>query len=176
VLKEPRISGLLPYWIVAATGLGFTTKFAHILRNPADVAASLENRDGLSVEQSLALWLKYNVLAERGTRGARRVFLSYEDLMGDWEAVASRCIAELGGTLAISDETRTGVAQFLSPQLHHHSTPLPGAASHVDSPLGDWVTRSYQVLTDAARGLLDARTLDEIWTALTAGPATVTAV
>ena len=174
VLKEPRISALLPYWIVATTGLGFTTKFVHVLRSPADVASSLYERDDLAEEQSFALWLKYNLLAERGARGAQRVFVSYEDLMRDWETVTARCIAGLGAGLAITGEARAAIEQFLSPRLHHHHAVLPDEAPN--DPLADRVLRTYRVLQEATSGALDTRALDEVWGALTAERAAVAAV
>jgi hypothetical protein len=174
VLKEPRISGLLPYWIVATTGLGFTPKFVQVLRSPCDVAASLAERDDLPQDQSFALWLKYNILAERGTRGAQRVFISYEDLMRDWETVTVRCIATLGAGLAITAETRAAVEQFLSQKLHHHNAEPPDEAP--DDPLAERVLRSYRVLREATSGALDTQALDEIWAALTTERATAAAV
>jgi hypothetical protein len=161
VVKEPRISGLLPYWRAAAMQLGLEAKFIHLVRSPADVASSLAQRDGLDLDHSLALWLKYNLLAERDARGAPRVFASYEELMDDWERVLARCIAELPLDLAIGEATRAAVAEYLSPDLHHHRAPPepPSTAA----PLAAYVTRAYEVLRSACDGALETVALDAIF-------------
>ena len=41
-------------------------------------------------ELSCALWLKYNLLAERQTRGMRRVFVEYANLLGNWRQEIAR--------------------------------------------------------------------------------------
>ncbi len=148
VVKEPRISGLLPYWIEAAREVGLRPVIVHLFRNPDEVAASLARRDGLAAEQSRALWLKYNLVAERDGRGFARVFISYEDLMTDWERVVARCAEGLRVELAISDEARAAVAGFLSPELRHHAAPDEGQVADDESRL---VSRTYRLLNDAKR-------------------------
>jgi hypothetical protein len=162
VLKEPRISGLLPYWIAAATRLGFIPKFVHLLRRPGDVASSLAARDDLSVAHSYALWLKYNLLAQRHTRGAPRIFVAYEDLMNDWEAVLVRCFREVPIGLRITEETRRQVRSFLTPQLRSRSETTTSTGA-VDPPLAELVARAHRAFGDAAAGMVDAFLFDEIW-------------
>jgi hypothetical protein len=120
VLKEPRITALLPYWIAAATDAGFSPKAIHIFRNPADVASSLAARDGMAFDRGCALWQKYNLLGEHDSRGIPRAFVSYEALMDDWESSVARCASEIGTEIAIGADTRSAVASFLSPELQHH--------------------------------------------------------
>lgn len=167
VLKEPRISGLLPYWIQAARASGLTTKFIHIFRNPADVAASLAARDELPAAQSFALWLKYNVLAERGTRSEPRIFVSFEDLMSDWESVASKCISGLGIDASIDDRTRGAVAAFLAPELHHHRGSAPESA--LDPALAARVHRVYELLREAQLHPVRRTEFDGIFAEVIAG-------
>ncbi|MDB5092030.1 MAG: hypothetical protein JWO85_131 [Candidatus Eremiobacteraeota bacterium] len=146
VVKEPRISGLLPYWIEAARKAGLRPAIVHLFRNPDDVAASLARRDDLAAEQSRALWLKYNLVAERDGRGFARAFISYEDLMTDWERVVGRCAEDLRVDLVISDDARTAVAGFLSPELRHHTTPDERQVSDDESRL---LLRTYRLLNAA---------------------------
>jgi hypothetical protein len=150
VLKEPRISGLMPYWIQAARAVGLRPAIVHLFRNPDDVAASLARRDGLAAERSRALWLKYNLAAERDGRRFARVFISYEDLMTDWKQVVVRCAEELRVELAISDEAQAAVAGFLSPDLRHHATPNERRVADDEKRL---VSRTYRLLNAAKRRL-----------------------
>ncbi len=127
-VKEPRISGLLPYWIAAAAECKLRPVAVQIVRHPDDVAASLAERDGLTGAQSNALWLKYNLTAERDTRGLPRVVISYEELLASWEPVVRRCAECLYLPLAVGGRTRAAVAEFLDPGLRHHASagPVPG--------------------------------------------------
>jgi hypothetical protein len=161
VVKEPRISGLLPYWTEAAREVGLRPVIVHLFRNPDDVAASLAHRDDLAAEQSRALWLKYNLVAERDGRSFARVFISYEDLMTDWERVVSRCAEGLRVELAISDEARASVASFLLPELRHHATPDECQVADDESRL---VSRTYRLLNDAKRGRTAPNAFDALLT------------
>jgi hypothetical protein len=148
VVKEPRISGLLPYWIKAASAAGLRVKIVHNFRRPDDVAASLAHRDGIPPEHSDALWLKYNLISERDARAFPRVFVAYEDLMNDWRRVATDCIARLGLRLTISDVTASGVDEFLSRDLQHHASPG-------DRPVAGGeglIARTYDLLNAAKHG------------------------
>jgi hypothetical protein len=173
VLKEPRISGLLPYWIDAATRLGLAPKFVHIVRAPGEVAASLAARDDLSVAHSYALWLKYNLLAQRHARGAPRTFVSYEELMSDWEAVLARCFHDVPAGLTISEETRRHVRAFLTPQPRARSE-TTRATGAVDPDVADLVARAYRAFAAAAAaGLLESSAFDKIWDAYVAQSVTI---
>lgn len=173
VIKEPRISGLLPYWIQGAEAAGLRPVIVHLFRNPDEVAASLARRDFLPKEQSRALWLKYNLVAERDGRGFARAFISYDDLLTDWEDVVGRCARELGLDLAISDRTRVAVAGFLSVNLRHHASPAEVPVADDDSRL---VTRTYQLLKNAKRTPVAASEFESLlaeyrrWTFKAVGP------
>lgn len=148
ILKEPRISGLLPYWRAAARALSLNVKIVHIFRDPEEVADSLETRDALPREHSHALWLKYNLIAERDARGLSRIFVSYDELLKNWEHVVRRCIDHLKLNLSIDDTIRGRVADFLSPRLRHHQR---GAdQGREDVAAGEWLRRT-RVLLEQAR-------------------------
>lgn len=155
VIKDPRISGLVDAWDEAARALGFVPKYVQIFRNPADVAASLSHRYGLTLEHSLALWLKYNLLPERGTRDRQRMFVSYEGLLTDWGHVVRRCNENLGLGLELNQE----VDRFLSPDLQHNRT------GRLEDPTpAEWVSRTYaELLTAEQTGQIDIGEMDRIF-------------
>jgi hypothetical protein len=160
VVKDPRISALLPYWTEAAYRAGLRTTIVHNFRNPVDVAASLASRDGLSTEHSDALWLKYNLLAERETRAFPRVFVSYEELLDDWEGLVERCARELGVAVSAAEGRRDAVEAFLSAGHRHHGA----ERADVDDG-GGLVSRTYATLREAQRGNVDAAAFDELFAA-----------
>ena len=121
VIKEPRITALTPYWFAAAAAAGWTIKIVVAVRHPCEVQASLSRRDGISGDLADALWLKYNLLAEKASRPYQRVFVDYNDLLADWEAEVRRianCIA-----VRLSYDQRATVAAFLDGSLRHHDVP-----------------------------------------------------
>lgn len=157
VIKDPRISGLLPAWLEAASRAGLRPAAVHVFRSPNDVAASLARRDGLAAERSHALWFKYNLIAERDARPIRRAFVSYEGLMVDWRSVVEGCASRIGIELPKLSDAEHAVTAFLSPDLHHHAlgsqTPIRGY------PL---LERLYELLGRAERDDIDCGAFDAI--------------
>jgi hypothetical protein len=160
VLKDPRIASLIPHWMAAANAVGWPVKVVHMVRNPADVAASLAARDGFSAELAFALWLKNNLLAELETRRFPRTIVSYEDLMRDGCQTAERCIDELGLPLAVGEATGA-IVDFLAPELRHHRD-VAVPPEIMDPTLRGLVDRVYGMLLHRADGAARAAELDAV--------------
>lgn len=161
VVKEPRITALLPYWRAAAEKAGLRATAVHVFRRPDDVAASLARRDRLSTRQSYALWMKYNLLAERDTRGLPRVFVTYEDLMADWRVVVHVCAQGLGVPFNVTEQATAAVEHFLSAQLRHHAS--DGRA--IDAAGEELIVPLYALLGEAKARGADARSFDALFAA-----------
>jgi hypothetical protein len=80
VLKDPRISVLLPLWREA---LGDDVVFAYVVRDPWEVALSLQRRDGSELETGVSTWVQYNQALARDMAGARVHALIYQELLDD---------------------------------------------------------------------------------------------
>jgi len=122
VLKDPRISRLLPFWIDVLTELGAAPKCVLAIRNPLEIAASLRVRNGFSPAKSHLVWLRYVLDSERDTRFLPRAFVRYDALLNDWRGVAEA----LAQTLAIQWPITPGasarqIEDFLEPSLRHAS-------------------------------------------------------
>ncbi|HET6345561.1 MAG TPA: sulfotransferase family protein, partial [Myxococcota bacterium] len=94
-LKDPRICRMWPLWGRALEALGVEATFVHPLRHPAEVAESLAKRNKLQPSDAHVLWLEHVLAAERASRGAPRVFVTYEQLLGDWAAASGRIVEAL---------------------------------------------------------------------------------
>ena len=57
-LKDPRMCRLLPLWMPVFERLEVEPLLLCIVRNPLEVAASLERLDHMSVDHALLLWLQ----------------------------------------------------------------------------------------------------------------------
>lgn len=118
--KDPRTCVTLPFWRQLLPPMRYVLCF----RNPAEVAGSLERRDGLSPAKSLHLWLLYSLLALKETRTSSRTFVFYEDLMDNWRRELRALASFLGEPERADDPEVFRVAEgFVDDTLrHHHST------------------------------------------------------
>jgi hypothetical protein len=161
VLKEPRVTALLPFWLTAAQDAGFSAKAIHIFRNPGDVARSLAARDGMDLGLACTLWQKYNLLGELDVRGIPRTFASYEALIDDWETVVTRCANDIGADVHVRAKTKRAVGKYLSPQLYHHRS-RPVGRGVVDAPQRKALRLTYDALRQAESGAPDLARFDAL--------------
>lgn len=121
IMKDPRLCRLLPFWMRVFERTSRTPVIACIHRAPAEVAGSLETWANYSPEYGELLWMRYVLEAEKHSRGARRSFFAYSELICDWSATIERVTSQLGLDVNISNEGRVRVNAFLSKDLHHIS-------------------------------------------------------
>jgi hypothetical protein len=156
-VKDPRLCRLLPLWQPLLEELGAAPAYAIVLRHPLEIAASLARRDGLESARSHLLWLEHALPAERETRSAARSFLRYDELFGDWRAVAKRVAAECGLRWPRDPEAAAAdVESFLSGDLRHHRA----APAWPDGEAGrfPWVVALHaELLALAERGTSPGR-------------------
>jgi hypothetical protein len=122
--KDPRNSLTLPFW---QRILG-PMRYVICLRNPVDVAASLEVREDEPVpfEQGIGLWLTYVRVALGATAGHRQQLVFYEDLMADPGPVVQRLARFIGRhKTAAEPEVRGAIGVVASENLWHHRTAVP---------------------------------------------------
>ena len=159
VLKDPRICRLLPFWAGVLQAFGAEPRILLPVRNPLDVAASLEARDGIHPSLGLLIWLRHALDAEAASRGLKRAFLRYERLLKSPEAQ----LARLGAALAIvwpkgrSLDAEMGIDEFLSPSLRHQRR--EDASLLENAKLSHWLRSSFEILNRWARD--EARPVDQ---------------
>jgi hypothetical protein len=122
VWKDPRTSVLLPFW---RSVLGPRLAAVVVVRNPLEVAVSLQSRHGVPVSFGVALWERYNRLVVTHCAGMPVLITRYDDLVADattWSEGARAFLAGLGMRLspatAIGDTT---ARDFVDPRLRHSS-------------------------------------------------------
>jgi hypothetical protein len=124
VVKDPRTSWFLPLWTRVAAELRVTPDFVTMLRHPAETLTSARKSYGttLTTASRAAAWVNVALETELATRGSRRAFIRYDDLLADWR----REIARLGERIACPelvspDAARAaGVDGFVDPALHRN--------------------------------------------------------
>ncbi|WP_054658945.1 sulfotransferase family protein [Stenotrophomonas pictorum] len=158
VVKDPRACRFVPLWRELLESLGVQAHFAFIARHPVEVAASLRRRDDMSEYRAGLLSLAYQLEAEQATRGASRVFLTYEALIADWRGQVARCRHAFGAGV-LPEEDMAAAAEvdgFLDAQLRNHHA--------VDAfALDPDVLAAYGcVVTAAGGGALDLTAMDAL--------------
>ena len=91
VIKDPRAAWFLGLWRAAAERCGATPSYVTMLRPVTEVVGSKQayyGRMGAGSDQGAvtrtAAWVNMMLHTERATRGERRAFVRYADLLDDW--------------------------------------------------------------------------------------------
>jgi hypothetical protein len=120
VLKDPRISLLLPLWR-QVTDAG--TCAIVIVREPLEVAASLTRRNGLPTISGLALWAAYNRALLRDLDGMAVHICSYTDLVNDPTTVLTEVRDSLQTWAVVTEEIDLSSAiASIRPDLRRNRT------------------------------------------------------
>jgi hypothetical protein len=165
IIKDPRICRIVPLWLSVLDEFGAAPLFVIPIRNPADVAASLKQRNGLPETTSLLLWLRHFLAAERDTRGFRRSFVAYDSLLTDW----GQAVDGIGRDLQIHWPRRSvafdlEIDSFLSTRWRHHS--LSDGTLFSGRPMGQWLKTAFDWAMRAAHSRPSAcAELDSVYAA-----------
>ena len=118
--KDPRISLLLPIWKDALDELGIRSSIVFVIRNPLDVAKSLNKRDGFSYDKSFGIWFNYTTTAFQNLSNLTYTFIHYDRLIHDWESELRRCSSVLDIPWPNDDsQLRKNMNEFIRPDLRH---------------------------------------------------------
>ena len=173
VVKDPRFCRLMDFWIKVIESCGTTPLVVMPVRNPRDVAASLQHRDAIDPSIGRLLWLRHVLDAEANSRSHRRVTVRFDDLLKDWRGLVMR----IGERLQLSwpkmsSASGLDIDDFLTPDLRHHATPADVIES--SSQGVRWIAECHDILQrwcDDDERDSDLATLDEIRSGLNAlGP------
>jgi predicted nuclease with TOPRIM domain len=114
VVKDPRLSITFPLW------RGLLDRPVCVLchRDPAEVAMSLRNRDGIPLIVGAALWDAYNLAALRSTSDIRRLFVDYHGLLDDPRKVGEELLSQIDGTSGTLHLGRSSIDDIVRGDLH----------------------------------------------------------
>ena len=169
VLKDPRICRFLSFWIDVVKDFGAEPLIVLPVRNPLDVAASLEERDAIAPPLGGLIWLRHVLDAETDSRNVQRAWLRYERLLSEPQAQIDR----LSNDLNVSWPRRSSVKvereinQFLSPELRHHHSEDKALLANLNLP--HWIRTSFEIFDRWTQGITqetDEATLGRIGLAL----------
>jgi glycosyltransferase involved in cell wall biosynthesis len=152
VLKDPRICRFVPYTLSLLADLDVSPVAVLPIRNPLEVALSLQRRDHFAVPKSMMLWLRHVLDAEYFSRHLPRYFLPYEGLLQNWRHHVDR-IAEQTDVAWPDRSDRSGVEidEFLTTELYHERVTWDETKDHRE--VLELARHTYRILMDiCARG------------------------
>lgn len=120
VLKDPRICRLLPLWLDLLDEQGIEPAVVIPVRNPLEIAASLGKRDRMAHAKALLLYLRSMLEAELASRGRRRLFASYRELVADWRPFSTRLKQLIGAMPCAQVQSPIDIDVFLSGDHYHN--------------------------------------------------------
>lgn len=113
VWKDPRLCLCIDYWLQLADQRGFDSKIVYVVRCPMQVAASLQGRNGFSLENGLALWERTNNQAMRRLSGRDAVVVEYDRLVANPREALEIVGAHIASGRSLDGEAIERAAQFI---------------------------------------------------------------
>ncbi len=162
VVKDPRVCRLVPLWERVLERVGVRPVYLLAMRNPLEIAVSLQREHQIEEGAGLLLWLDHVLRSERDTRGRPRIVVSYESLLDDWRRVLRRTEQQLGISFPrLSRGSEAEIDRFLSGSLRNRHVQSASLEKRAD--LTDWVKQVHEWAVQADRdGDLLPEVLDPI--------------
>lgn len=121
LMKDPRVTVLLPFWRPVFDDLDVGLRCVVPVRHPLAVAGSLARRDNFATEKSVLLWSAYMLAAEAYSRDLPRAFVGYDQVLADWRGEVARIEAAHGAALPkLDSRAERKIDAALSSELRHN--------------------------------------------------------
>lgn len=123
--KDPRTSILLALWKEVLYDLDIPFSCLVSIRNPLDVAKSLETRNGFPHEKSYGIWFNYNISLLYEILSIPHAVISYDHLINNWQAELERCMPILNMDILLDDEKlKEKINNYINPKSRHSFTSM----------------------------------------------------
>lgn len=155
--KDPRTSLTLPFW----DELLGQARYVICHRRPLDSARSLEKRNGIRLDDGVALWTRYTAAALVNTAGRRRILVGYDELFAARETLLGELAGFLGVSESVDGAVRARARDWIEQDLRHHAGTLRELVEH---PAVSAQAQALHLLLErasAARGGGQAGALEE---------------
>jgi hypothetical protein len=145
VLKDPRLCRLLPFWLPVLKEAKIKVFTIIPIRNPKEVAASLGHRDNSDQYYNQLLWLRHVLDAEIGSRGTKRAFVLYDDLLENHSSLIATLEDRLGmkwprRSARVSEE----IDSFISTRYRNQKS---SAQAVLDDPnVSAWLRDCFEIM------------------------------
>lgn len=142
--KDPRTTVLFDFWKDVVRELGAELVCFFAVRNPLDVAKSLEKRNLIPPDRAYAIWFNYNICGLMAVADVPTIFISYDRFLNDWIVELKKCATGLGINWPEDDtELKNQMNAFIRPGLRHSSS---GVKELEQSGAPEPVIKLYELL------------------------------
>ena len=114
-VKDPRLCLFVPLWERVLRSLGIEPCALIVLREPAEIARSLHERNAIPAALGEALWCRYTAEAIRSGVRHRHAELHYPRLLQDWRGEMQRLESTFALDLDWSEPAMQRIDAFLHP-------------------------------------------------------------
>ena len=123
-VKDPRLCRMLPLWVKVLQKRHIRPVVLFIVRDPSEVAASIEARNHWHPLVGKLLWLRYMTEAMKASSSLPREVVLYDDLLVDPISLVTRAFASLGVELGsgVSGSQRKVISDFVDVSDRHHTS------------------------------------------------------
>ena len=115
--KEPRASLFLPFWQESIPNM----RFVVCIRNPLEVARSLEKRNKTPLHKGASLWYRYMRSSIEDTEGRPRLFIFFEDFFNQGSSEIERLLQFCGLPMSGDDSQ---LQSAIATELRHHTSAI----------------------------------------------------
>jgi len=123
-IKDPRLCRLLPLWRPLLEDMGIKASVVMIIRDPREVADSLQQRNQWPALLARELWLRHLADAIDGSHGLPRCVLTYSRLLADPMAEIEAIADSLHLHLPAPETEYAGrLHSFIESHHRHHQAP-----------------------------------------------------
>ena len=124
--KNPRICLLFPLWKEVFVGLDLEPKYVFCVRDPAQVARSVGDRDKFDPSDTEYRWVRYNAHASAGIGACDAALIPYDDWFTNPATNLNRLISHLSPRWAPDDRTlMEAFGNVIAPEPRHHRPDIP---------------------------------------------------
>ena len=118
--KDPRSTLLIDLWKDVLAEIDVELSAVFVVRNPLDVARSLQKRNGFPCDKGFGIWFNYNITALRAIITVPTVFISYDKFLANWEPELRHCASSLNIAWPQNDtDLKVSMNSFIRPDLRH---------------------------------------------------------
>jgi hypothetical protein len=157
-VKDPRMCLTAPLWIEAFAAAGYEVQCLFVVRDPREVADSLQAREKWPRDPIFLLWAHYMMESVLATRACRRTLITYDQLLHDWRGTMRRVSSELSLPWPTDeDKAASDIDSFLHAGHRHHVTATETSFNGMPSFVADFYANCLAV----ADGSRDWRALDQ---------------
>ncbi|WP_017221013.1 glycosyltransferase [Moritella dasanensis] len=155
--KEPRSSRLLPFWLAVFKRAEIKPKFILAIRNPLDVAFSLEKRDKFSRLHSFHLWLLHVIPNLEALTEFDSAIVDFSSLLAEPEKTMNYIAERLN--LPVNEKLLSQFSEnHLDSSLCHSSSNLSDLITSKDS--NDLLLKAYTALLNASLNIDEVKGLN----------------